>query len=182
MQAYLLSCVRRKPPGLPDRGLTAQWLTACYCPLLSFRRKVSRCFKLFDTRGVALSQQARTRLDGAHVFAVFPQGHALVVMSAFVLPPHAVWVANEEAADLSLEIEVNELPGRLVSQVAHAPSDSAAHLVPGALQLLPAPGMFLAPALLFGELPELSASLPLEAANAAPRDDERLAPCGWPEH
>ena len=50
----------------------------------------------------------------------------------------AVRVADEERPDLVLDAEVDDLPRRLVAQVAHAPLSPAAHLVLGPLQLLPA--------------------------------------------
>jgi hypothetical protein len=55
----------------------------------------------------------------------------------------------------------------LCERIAHAPLCPSAHRVPGALQLLPASGVLLAPALEPSELPELLAPLPLEAADAA---------------
>ncbi len=110
-----------------------------------------------------------------NVTSVFPAGHALVVMPATVPVAHALRVADKERPDLLPDAEVDDLAGRLMPQVAHAPLGSAAHLVLRPLQLLPTAGVLLAPAVLLGELPELSAALPLQAADAAPGHDERFA-------
>jgi len=109
------------------------------------------------------------------IAAVFPQGHPLVVMSAGVLGADAMRVADEERSHSVLDAEVDDRPGGLVPQVAHASLSPSADLVPGVLQFLPTTGMLLAAALLFGKLPELSVSLALERANAASGDDERRA-------
>jgi hypothetical protein len=113
-----------------------------------------------------------------NVVAVFPLRHTAIVMSATVPVAHAMWVADEECADLVLDTEVDDFASGLVSQVADAPFGPSAHFVLRALQLLPAPGMLLAPALLLGELAKLPTSLPFEGTNTAPGDDERLARVG----
>ena len=66
----------------------------------------------------------------------------------------------------------------LAAQVAHALLGPATQLVFRLLHLLPTARVLLAPALLSSELSELSASLPLEGADAAPGDDQRLASAG----
>ena len=106
------------------------------------------------------------------VLAVFPAGHALIMMASGISIAHAVRVADEERTDLVLDAEVNDLPGRLMPQIADAPLGPAAHLVFGALQFLPAAGMLLAPALLSGKLAKLPAALPFEGADTAPGDDQ----------
>ncbi len=108
-------------------------------------------------------------------FAVFPQGHALVVVPATVPGAHAVRVANEERPDLVFYTKVDDLARRFVPEIAHAPLNPLARLVLRALQLLPAPGVFLAAALLLGELPELSVALPFEGADAAPGHNQCVA-------
>ena len=108
------------------------------------------------------------------VAAVFPLGHAAIVMPSFILIAHAMRIADEERSHLVLDAEVDDRPGGLVPQVTHASLGTAADLILRALQFLPAPGMLCAAAVLFGELAELSASLPLERADAAPSDDERF--------
>ena len=47
--------------------------------------------------------------------AVLPLGHALVVMASLVLPPDAMWVADEERADLLASAELDHLPGGFVT-------------------------------------------------------------------
>src|SRR5438132_4353067 len=105
-------------------------------------------------------------------------GHAAVVVPATVPITHAVRIADEERADLVLDAEVDDFASGLVAQVAHAPLGPATHLVFRPVQLLPTARVLLAAALLSGELSELSASLPLEGADAAPGDDQRLASAG----
>ena len=112
------------------------------------------------------------------VFPVFPLRHAAVVVPTTVPITDAVRIADEERADLMLDAEVDDFARCLVAQVAHAPLGPATHLVFCPLQLLPTARVLLAAALLSGELSELSASLPLEGADAAPGDDKRLARAG----
>ncbi len=109
------------------------------------------------------------------VFAVFPQGHALVVVPPAVLGAYTVRIADEERPYLVFYTIVDDLARSFVPEIAHAPLGPSARLVLRALQLLPAPGVFLAPAPLLSELPELPVSLPFEAADAAPGHDQRLA-------
>lgn len=101
------------------------------------------------------------------ILAVFPPGHALVVMASFVLLPHPVRVADEESTDLVLFAEVNDLPRPFMAQVAHSPLDATCHRVPGALQFPPAARVLLAPRLLFGKVPVSHVALALEAADTA---------------
>jgi hypothetical protein len=113
------------------------------------------------------------------VFPVFPLRHAAVVVPATAPITDAVRIADEERADLVLDAEVDDgCRVALCCRVAHAPLGPATHLVFRPLQLLPTERVLLAPALLSGELSELSASLPLEGADAAPGDDERRALAG----
>ncbi len=113
-----------------------------------------------------------------NVLAVFPLRHAPVVMPSFGLPSDAVRVADEERPDAVLDAEVNHFTGRIVPQVADAPLGPPTYLIPGALQLPPTTGMLLAATLLFGDLPELSAALPLEGADASPGHDQCFARAG----
>ncbi len=109
------------------------------------------------------------------ILAVFPAGHALVVMPAIVSRAHTMWVADEERSHLVLDAEVDDLPGRLVAQITDAPLGSAAVLVLGSLQLLPTAQVLLATTLLCGEPAQLSQALPLEGADAAPGDNQGRA-------
>ncbi len=114
----------------------------------------------------------------ANVAAVFPLRHAAIVVTAGVLLADAVRVADEERPHLLLDAKVDDLARGLVPEIAHAALGPTAHLVLRPLELLPTPGVLLAPALLLGKLAELSAALSLEATDAAPGDDERLACAG----
>ncbi len=106
------------------------------------------------------------------ILAVFPAGHAPVVMAAGILVAHAVRVADEERADLVFHAEVDHLAGRLVPQIAHAPLYPPAYLVLGALEPLPSAGMGGTPGLLPADLPDLLRSPSFERADAAPGHDQ----------
>jgi len=110
-----------------------------------------------------------------NVLAVFPAGHALVVMPASLPLAYAVRVADKERSHLVLNTEVDDLPCGFVSQITDAPLGSPAVLVLSALQLLPTAGVLRAAALLFGEPAQLPKPLPLEGADAAPGDNQGLA-------
>ena len=112
------------------------------------------------------------------VATVFPLRHATIVMSAIVPIAHAMRIADEDRSHLVLGTKVDDLARGFVPQIADASLSPSACRVPGSLQLLPAPGVLLATALLLGDLPELSASLPLEGSNAAPGHDQRFARAG----
>ena len=113
------------------------------------------------------------------VTAVFPLRHAAIVMTAAVPVAHAVRVADEERPDPVLDTKVDDPARGLMPQIAHSPLGPSTDLVLGSLELLEASGVLLAAAQLLGELPELLAALPLEAADAAPGDDEGLARSRW---
>ncbi len=59
--------------------------------------------------------------QGVDVAAVFPAGHALVVVPAAVPGAHAVRVADEERPDLVVDTKVDDLARRFVPEIAHAP-------------------------------------------------------------
>jgi hypothetical protein len=106
------------------------------------------------------------------VFAVFPASHALIVVPSALSIPHAVRVADEERPHPVLDTEVDHSPGCFIAQVPDTPFSTVAELVPGSLQLPPSAGMLLAPALLFGKMPQLPIALPFERANTAPGHDQ----------
>jgi hypothetical protein len=112
------------------------------------------------------------------VFAVFPAGHALIVMPAIIVVAHAMRIADEERSDLVLNTEVDHLAGSLVAQVADTPLGPSTDLVPGPLQFLPTARVLRTTALLFGKLTQLLRSLPFERANAAPGHNLGRAPTG----
>ncbi len=112
------------------------------------------------------------------VFAVFPLRHAAIVAPATVAVAHAMRIADEERSTCRSTQKSMTLRVALCRRSRTRRSARRQHFIFRALQLLPAPGVLLAAALLFGELAELPASLPLEGTDAAPGDDERLARVG----
>ncbi len=63
------------------------------------------------------------------LLAVFPQGHALVMVPAAIAGLHPVRIANEERANLLLETEVDHSAGGFVPHVTHAALSAAERLV-----------------------------------------------------
>lgn len=112
------------------------------------------------------------------VASVFPQRHATIVVPPAGPAADAVRIADEERADVMRDAEVDDFACGLMPQVTDAPLRPAAHLVLCALELLPAPRVFLAAVLLFGELARLLAPLPLEGTDAAPGDDQGFTGAG----
>ena len=96
-------------------------------------------------------------------------------MPASIPVAYPVGVTDEEAADLVLGAEVDNLPAGLVAQVANASLGSAAVLVHGALQLPPSTGVLRTTTLLFGEQAHLLVALPLERTDATPGHDHGRA-------
>jgi hypothetical protein len=109
------------------------------------------------------------------IASIFPLRHTPIVMSARVPAAHSMRIANEEHSHLVPDTKVDHGPGGFVPEIAHAPLRPATHLVFRPLQLLPAPRVLLAMALLLSELPKMPAALPLEGADATPGHDQRLA-------
>jgi putative transposase len=112
------------------------------------------------------------------VLAIFPQGHALIVVSATVLVADPMRIADEEGPNLLFDTEVDHYAGGFVPQVAHTPLGATALFVFGSLQLLPAPRILFTPSLLPGNLAQLLASLVFERTDTAPGDDHGLASIG----
>jgi len=110
-----------------------------------------------------------------NILAIFPQGHALIVVPAFVLIADPMRIANEEGADLLLNAEVDHLAGGFVPQVTNSPLGSAALFIFGVLQSLPTPGVLLATGLLLCDLPKLLRPLAFDRTDPSPRDDHGLA-------
>lgn len=105
------------------------------------------------------------------VFAIFPQGHTLIVMAPIVLITDTVGIADEEGANLLLNAEVDDFSRGFVPQVTNTPLSSAALLILRSLQFLPATRILFAPRLRPSNLPQLLASLVFERANPASGDD-----------
>lgn len=112
------------------------------------------------------------------VTAVFPLRHAAIVVAAAVPVAHAVRVADEEPSHPVLDAKVDDPARGLMPEIAHPPLGPSTDRVLGPLELLEASGVLLALAQLLGKLPELLVALPLDTADAAPGDDERLAHVG----
>src|SRR5581483_3815934 len=113
-----------------------------------------------------------------NILAIFPQSHALIVVSAFVPIAHPIRIANKEGSHLLLDTKVDHLTCGFVPQVTNAPLGTTTLLVFGSLKSLPAMGVFLAAPLLFGNLAQLLAALSFERADATPGDDHSLARVG----
>jgi len=113
-----------------------------------------------------------------NVFAIFPQRHALIVVSAIVTVAHAMRIADEERSYLLLNTEGDDLSRGLMPHVAHTPFSTSAHLLLGALQFLPATRIFLAVGLLLGNFAQAHRPLPLERTDTPSGDDHGLAGVG----
>ncbi len=109
------------------------------------------------------------------IFAIFPQRHALVVVTTSITSAHTVRIADEKASHLMLNTEINHLSRGFVSHVPNTSRGPPAYLILGTLQLLPTAGILLAARLLLGKLAQALGALPLETANAAPGDNHGLA-------
>lgn len=110
------------------------------------------------------------------ITTIFPQGHALVVMSPAVAATNAMRIADEERTDLVGNTEVDDLPCRFMAQITDPSLRAAALLVLGTVQFLPASRVLLASGVLLGDLAQVLVALSLERSNTAPRDNQRL-PC-----
>ena len=105
--------VTRKAAGAARPG------SACRLVFVPTSGTAARCssFGAGEARDVGLFAFVGEVVD---VLAVFPQGHALVMMPSAHPVAHTVRVADEKAADLLLDAEVNDLPLGLVPQVTNA--------------------------------------------------------------
>ena len=124
--------------------------TGTACPISPFglvfvptSGTLARCssFGAREARDVSLFRFVGEIID---VLAIFPQGHALIVMSAIIPIVHPVGIAHEETSHLILHTEVDDLASGLVAQITDPPFTAFAHLVPGVLQFLPATRILLA--------------------------------------
>jgi putative transposase len=109
-----------------------------------------------------------------NVFAIFPQRHALIVMSATLLVADTMRIAKKEGANVLLNTEVNHLAGGLVSQVTNAPLGPMALLVLRLLQALPASRRLFASGLFLSDLSQLLRPLAFERTDAPPGDNHRF--------
>jgi len=112
------------------------------------------------------------------VFAIFPQGHALIVVATIILIAHAVRIADEEASHLMLNTEVNHLARGLMPHITDTSFSTSGKLVLGTLQFLPTTGILLAVGLLLGDLAQMHGTLPLQGTDTTPSDDHGLVGVG----
>ena len=112
------------------------------------------------------------------VLAIFPQGHALIVVSAAVLLTDTMRIADEEAPDLVFHTKVDHFAGSFVPQITNTTLCTATLLVLRSLQLLPAMGVLFASGLLLRNLAELPIALSFERTDPAPGHDHGLACIG----
>jgi hypothetical protein len=112
------------------------------------------------------------------VFAIFPQGHTLIVVSTMVSIADTMRIADEEGSHLVGDTKVDHFAGRFVALISDAPFIALAYVVLGPLQLLPTTGMLLATGLLLGKLSQLLGALPLERTDTASCDNEGLLRIG----
>jgi hypothetical protein len=68
------------------------------------------------------------------VFAIFPQGHALVVVPAMISIADTRGIADEEGSDCVGDTEIDDFPGRLMALVTNLSGIALAHFVLGLLQ------------------------------------------------
>ena len=110
------------------------------------------------------------------ILAIFPEGHALVVVSTTVLLADTMGIPDEERANLLLSAEGDHLSCGFVSHITNPALCSRRDLVFGFLKLLPSPRILLASGLLLSNLPQLLGSLAFERPDTTASDDHGL-PC-----
>jgi hypothetical protein len=142
---------------------TARTLTRCS----SFRASEARDVSSFGFVGEILN-----------VLAIFPQGHTLIMVSAMISIAHTMRVADEQRSNLVLNAKVDDLPGRLMTQITDTTLSPATLFVLGLLQFLPPVGIFLAARLLPGKLAKLLIALPFEGTDNPSRDNQGLSGVG----
>src|SRR5205807_1283724 len=96
-----------------------------------------------------------------NVFAIFPQGEALIVVSPVITMTHPMGIAHKQRSNLLLCAEIDHLSRGLMAQITNTPLCATALLVFRLLEFLPAPGIFGAVTLLFGKLTKLLVPLSL---------------------
>src|SRR5712692_7542027 len=113
-----------------------------------------------------------------NVFAILPQGHALIMVPTTITVAYAVRVADEETSHLVLNTEVNHLTGGFVPHIADTAFRAPTYFILGTLQLLPATGILLAVSLRLRQLAHMLVALPLETADTTSSDNHGLACIG----
>lgn len=105
------------------------------------------------------------------VLAIFPQGHALIVVTPSVLVAHTMRIPDEEGANFGATAKANHLAGGFVAQITDAALCSSALLVLGPLQSTPSARVLLAARLTLSNFAQHLGSLPFERANVAACDN-----------
>jgi hypothetical protein len=109
------------------------------------------------------------------ILAIFPQGHALIVVTTRISLTYSMRIADEKRADLMLPTEVDHQARGFVPQITDPTLCSRLDLVLGTLQLSPSARMRGASGLLLCDLAQLLASLSFQRSDAASRYDHGLA-------
>src|SRR6266567_494232 len=140
-------------------------------------RTLTRCssFRASEARNVSLFSFVGQVVD---VLAIFPQGHALIMVSAIISIAYPVRIADEQRSHLVLNAKVDDLPGSLMTQITDTTLSPATLFVLGLLQFLPPTGIFLAACLLLGKLSKLLIALPFEGTDTPSSDDQCLSGVG----
>jgi hypothetical protein len=164
-----------------DNVTMASEATFAACPISSLGLMLMLAYRTLAT---CASFRASEALDASlcafmgevvDVLAIFPQGHALVVVTPTVLVTYTMGMTDEEGANVSATAEADHSMSGFMAQITNAAFCSSALLVLGPLQSTPSARTFLAPRLLFGKLAQHLGSLPFERADATACDDHRLA-------
>jgi hypothetical protein len=129
-------------------------------------------FGASETLDVSLFSFMRKIVD---ILAVFPQGHALVVVTTRIAIAYTVGVANEEGPNLSLLAEVDHFAGGFMAQITDATFCSCLDLVLSSLQLSPSSRVLFASGLLFGKRTLPLRSLALQRSNATACHNQSLS-------
>jgi hypothetical protein len=102
------------------------------------------------------------------IFPIFPQGHALIMVSSAIAVTDPMRITDEERTHMLLYTEVDDLSAGLVTHITYTTFSPSTHLVLGTLKFLPAARVLLATGLLLSESSKLLMALPLEGTDTAP--------------
>jgi hypothetical protein len=110
-------------------------------------RTLTRCssFRASEARDVSSFRFVGEIIE---IFAILPQGHALMMMSAVVSIADTMRIANKEGSNPIFDAKVDDLAAGFVTLVTDTSFRTLADFVLGTLQLLPATGILLAAELL----------------------------------
>src|SRR5258708_4379837 len=154
--------------------------TSFTCPISSFGlvfmltdRTLATCssFGASEAHDVSLFCLMGQVVD---IFAVFPLGHALVVVPAAIPVADTMRITDEERADFLLLTEGDDGSGGFVSHITNPAFCSCLDLILGFLDFLPPSRVLLASGLSLSNLTQLLSSLTFERPNTASGDDHGL--------